>query len=79
MTLSAQHVARRASRAGTVPAYSVVNAHLSWEPRHLPLALSLGVRNLLDERYADPVGPEFAQDAVERRGRELRLEATWRF
>ncbi|WP_202841644.1 TonB-dependent receptor plug domain-containing protein [Luteimonas saliphila] len=79
MTLSAQHVGRRASRSGTVPAYSVVNAHLLWQPRHLPLALSLGVRNLLDARYADPVGPEFAPDAVERRGRELRLETTWRF
>ena len=32
-----------------------------------------------DERYADPVGPEFAQDSIPRRGREYRLEATWRF
>lgn len=79
MAMSARHVSERASRAGTIPAYTVVNAHLDWTPAGGPLALSLGARNLLDERYADPVGVEFAQDSVERRGREFRLEATWRF
>jgi outer membrane receptor protein involved in Fe transport len=45
----------------------------------LPFSLSAGVRNLLDERYADPVGPEFAQDAIPRRGREYRVELSWQF
>jgi outer membrane receptor protein involved in Fe transport len=79
MAMSARHVSGRATRAGTVPAYMVVDANLHWAPSALPLSLSLGLRNLLDERYADPVGPEFVQDSIERRGREYRVEATWRF
>jgi outer membrane receptor protein involved in Fe transport len=77
--LSALRMSERTSRAGTIPAYAVVHAHLDWTPANGPLALGLGVRNLFDERYRDPVSDEFSQDAVERRGREIRLEATWRF
>lgn len=79
VAMGARHMSGRATRAGTVPAYMVVDANLHWAPSALPLSLSLGLRNLLDERFADPVGPEFAQDSIERRGREYRLEATWRF
>jgi outer membrane receptor protein involved in Fe transport len=79
LAMSARHVGRRASKAGSVAAYTVVDTHLDWAPAGSPVSLALGVRNLLDERYADPVGPEFAQDSVQRRGREYRLEATWRF
>lgn len=77
--LGARHVGRRATRAGSVEAYTVLDAHLDWTPARSPVSFALGLRNLLDERYADPVGPEFAQDSIQRRGREYRLEATWRF
>ena len=76
---SAQRVSARASLDSRLPAYATVNAHLSWQPDGAPFELSMGVRNLLDERYGDPVGPEFAQDVVPRRGREYRLEARWTF
>ncbi|WP_368562277.1 TonB-dependent receptor plug domain-containing protein [Pseudoxanthomonas sp. UTMC 1351] len=76
---AAQHVGRRATKLGSVDHHTVVNANLLWEPAALPLALSAGVRNLLDEKYADPVGPEFVQDAIPRRGREYRVELSWRF
>lgn len=76
---NAQHVGRRATLAGEVDAYTVVNANLRWQPGSQPFALSAGVRNLFDEHYADPAGPEFTQDAIVRRGREFRFEATWSF
>lgn len=79
VAVSAQRMGARASRAGTAPAYGVVNANLHWRPAALPIALSLGVRNLLDERAFDPVGPEFTQDLYQRGGRQVLLEATWRF
>lgn len=79
VAVSAQRVSSRATLASHLPAYATVNAHLTWQPSGLPFALSMGVRNLLDERYGDPVGPEFTQDIVPRRGREYRLEAQWTF
>jgi outer membrane receptor protein involved in Fe transport len=75
----AQHLGRRATKLGSVDRHTVINANLLWEPAGLPFALSAGVRNLLDENYADPVGPEFVQDAIPRRGREYRVELSWRF
>ena len=69
----------RVSREGRLPAYARLDAHLVWDVPARPLAWSLGVRNLLDRAYADPVGPEFLQDTVPRRGRELWLEARWRW
>lgn len=76
---STQHISRRATKLGSVDHYTVIDANLVWEPTRFPFALSAGVRNLLDERYADPVGPEFVQDAIPRRGREYRVELSWRF
>lgn len=76
---SAAHMRRRATRGGHVGSNTQLHLNLLWEPASLPLSLSAGVRNLLDERYADPVGPEFVQDTVLRRGRETRVELAWRF
>lgn len=75
----ARHVGRRASKAGEVSPYTVVDVNLLWDAARQPLSVSAGVRNLFDRRHADPVGPEFAQDAVQRRGREAVVELTWRF
>ncbi|SOD56585.1 iron complex outermembrane recepter protein [Pseudoxanthomonas wuyuanensis] len=76
---SALYMSQRATRLGTAGRHTTVNANLLWEPVGAPWALSAGVRNLLDQAYADPVGPEFIQDAIPRRGREYRVELTWRF
>jgi iron complex outermembrane receptor protein len=77
--MSAQRMGGRVSREGRLPAYTRLDAHLVWDVPARPLAWSLGVRNLLDQAYADPVGPEFLQDTVPRRGRELWLQARWRW
>ncbi|WP_454831927.1 TonB-dependent receptor plug domain-containing protein [Pseudoxanthomonas wuyuanensis] len=77
--VSTRYMSQRATRLGTAGRHTVVNANLLWEPAVAPWSLSAGVRNLLDERYADPVGPEFTQDAIPRRGREYRIELTWQF
>ena len=77
--MSAQRMGGRVSREGRLPAYTRLDAHLVWDVPARPLAWSLGVRNLLDQGYADPVGPEFLQDTVPRRGRETWLEARWRW
>ncbi|GAB3317074.1 TonB-dependent receptor plug domain-containing protein [Luteimonas notoginsengisoli] len=73
------YMRRRATRAGHVGANAQLHVNLLWQPDGLPMTLSAGVRNLFDARYADPVGPEFVQDAVLRRGRETRVELTWQF
>ncbi|WP_372013017.1 TonB-dependent receptor plug domain-containing protein [Pseudoxanthomonas sp. 10H] len=75
---SAIHVDRRATRDGWVAAYTRLDANLLWEPP-APFTVSAGVRNLLDEDYADPAGPEFTQQAIPQRGREYRIEWAWRF
>lgn len=73
------YMRRRATRAGHVGANTQLHVNLLWQPDGLPLTLSAGVRNLFDAQYADPVGPEFTQDAVLRRGRETRVELAWQF
>lgn len=76
---TATHVSRRATRQGWVDAYTRLDANLLWEPANVPFTVSAGVRNLTDARYADPVGPEFVQEAIPQRGRDYRVEWTWRF
>ncbi len=75
----ALHVGRRASKSGHVAAYTVVGANLLWQRPGQAWSVSVGVRNLFDRDHADPVGPEFVQDAVPRRGREAAVELAWRF
>jgi outer membrane cobalamin receptor len=43
------------------------------------LRAGVAVRNVLDARYAHPVGLEFAQDAIEQDGRTLSVKAIVRF
>lgn len=41
------------------------------------LRLGLSMRNLLDNRYATPVGPELRQQSIRQDGRTFALELTW--
>ncbi|QNB00896.1 hypothetical protein [Massilia sp. Se16.2.3] len=41
--------------------------------------LSLGIRNATDQRYADPAGPAFVQEAVAREGRTLHARLSYQF
>ena len=43
------------------------------------LEFSAGVYNLFDQRYCDPVGPDFVQDRVRQDGRTFRLKLTYRW
>ena len=43
------------------------------------LELQGSVYNLFDERYADPAGPSFVQNAIEQDGRTFLLRATYGF
>lgn len=76
---SVYYMSQRATKSGSSGRHTVVNANLLWEPAASAFSLSAGVRNLLDEAYADPIGPEYLQDVIPRRGREYRVELTWHF
>lgn len=58
--LEAQHVTRRLAASGTqaVGAYTLLNLNLRYQPPGRPWALSLGLYNLLDRRFSDPVAED---------------------
>lgn len=57
----------------------VTNANLVFRPRGSRATVSAGVMNLFDTSYANPVGNEFAQDALEQNGRTATVKLTVRF
>ena len=58
--LEAQHVTRRLAASGTqaVGAYTLVNLNLRYQPPARRWALSLGLYNLLDRRFSDPMAED---------------------
>jgi outer membrane receptor for ferrienterochelin and colicins len=64
-------VAGRVSGAATANVTVVQPLGRTWE-------LSGGIRNLFDNKYADPVSDQHVQDAVEQNGRTARIGLTWR-
>ena len=46
---------------------------------HRNLPFSVGLYNLFNTHYADPVGPSFLQDSVFQDGRSFRLKLNLRF
>jgi iron complex outermembrane receptor protein len=68
------YVGSRGTLAGdTVDGYALVNVALR-APEIAPgVELSVVARNLFDASYADPVGPEIVQDAIEQDGFALAL------
>jgi iron complex outermembrane receptor protein len=75
----ARYVSARLGETAPIDPYTVVDLTLTWPvaPQHVELALSL--RNLFDERYGDPPGPSFVQNAIEQDGRTLLFRASYRF
>jgi iron complex outermembrane receptor protein len=59
--------------------FVVVNATLYSREILRNLEVSASVYNLLDARYADPAGPDFAQGAIAQDGRSFRVKVTYRF
>ena len=83
--LEAQHVTRRLAASGTqaVGAYTLVNLNLRYQPPARRWALSLGLYNLLDRRFSDPVaedstiaGPRWSMPQL---GRTALLRGSVRF
>jgi len=68
---------RRRTLAGETGGFARFDLNLAGHLRH-GLELGLLVGNLFDREYADPVGSELVQDALEQDGRTLRLSLTWR-
>jgi len=73
-----QYLSERRTLAGTyVPAVYLVNLTLA--SRRLPggFDINLGIRNLLNRRYWDPVGTNLRMDVIEQDGRCVFARMTW--
>jgi iron complex outermembrane receptor protein len=77
--VEARYVGRRRGETAWIDAYSVVDATLTWPVVKDRLELALTVKNLFGERYGDPPGPGFVQNAIPQDGRTALLRANWRF
>lgn len=83
--LEGQLLSRRRTGGGTgwVAGYGVVNLNLSYRPVGQPWDLALGIYNLFDHQYADPVAldttPAGERDRMLQFGRSFRLKFTARF
>jgi iron complex outermembrane receptor protein len=64
-------VAGRVSAAATANVTVVQPLGRAWE-------LTGGIRNVFDNKYADPVSDQHVQEAVEQNGRTARVGLTWR-
>lgn len=76
--LAAHAMDQRRTLAGETGGFARVDASLVSRRLGHGLTLSFGVQNLFDREYADPVGSELVQDALEQDGRTWRLALLWR-
>lgn len=83
--LEGQALSRRAAgnAAGWVAGYGILNANLSYKPANRSWDLMLGVFNLFDRQYEDPVAADITlagtRDRMTQLGRSLRLKLGLRF
>ncbi len=63
----------RQSKADRVPAHGVLNVVLSSAPFGGWGEWSVGIYNLTDQRYADPVSSAFVQDSIDQDRRRIRV------
>lgn len=68
---------RRRASTGESAGFLLLDATLSSRELLPGLFLSVGVDNLLDREYADPVGPELVQNALAQDGRGVFLRVEW--
>lgn len=68
---------RLTPRQHTAGEHATVNLTWTWTLRGATLSAS--VYNLFDVKYSDPVGEEFAQDAIEQPGRTARIKIAYLF
>ncbi|MBS1187505.1 MAG: TonB-dependent receptor [Burkholderiaceae bacterium] len=78
--LEVQHVASRTTLQNSrVGSYTLANLTLSSSKLIKGVEVSASLYNLLNRRYADPVGPEFLQSALPQDGRSFRVKLTCNF
>ncbi|HEY4530664.1 MAG TPA: TonB-dependent receptor [Luteimonas sp.] len=77
--VEARHVGLRHGEFGPVDACTLANLTLTWRPTRGDVELQGGVRNVADAHCADPAGPAFIQNAIQREGRTAFLRATFGF
>lgn len=65
---------RRTEQGATMEAHTVLGLTARIAPAGSPWSVTAGVSNALDTAYADPAGPEHAQDALARDGRRWQLQ-----
>lgn len=70
---------RRTVDGGHVGGRAITNLHLSSRQLVPGLELSIGVHNLLDKRYRQPIGTDNWTTSLEQDGRSLRLKMEARF
>jgi len=68
---------RETFAGGSVPPVYLVNFSLASRPMPGGLEMQVGIRNLLDRRYWDPVGTGQVMDRVEQDGRSFFLRLSW--
>lgn len=66
-----QCMSGRLTERGSTSGYCIANVNASTTRFLSGADLSLGVSNLADRRYADPAGPMFVQDALQRQRRSV--------
>jgi outer membrane receptor for monomeric catechols len=71
--------ARRTVSGGRVEAAPLFDLTLSTRRLHRSFDLVLGVRNVFDRTYFDPVGEEHVSDRFQRRGRTAFIKLVWQY
>jgi outer membrane receptor protein involved in Fe transport len=78
-SIELQRLSGRRTLAGSV-LDGVLVAHVTLTGRVRPgLELVASIRNLLDQRYADPASDEHVQDSIPQDGRTFRMGVRWTF
>ena len=74
-----RYTSKRRTLAGEIPGYAIGNLNVTL-PAAIPgLELSASLYNIFDKRYADPGGPEHAQDSIRQDGRTFLARLRHRF
>jgi len=77
--IEARHVSERRGLLAAVGAHTLVNTTLTWTSLDARYDVVASVHNLFDQRYADPAGANFVQNAIEQDGRSYLLRIVYRF
>lgn len=76
--VAAHAMDHRRTLSGETGGFARVDLNLTTRELGRGFTLALGVANVFDRAYADPVGSELVQDALEQDGRTWRLALAWR-